>query len=285
MNPTPDTPIRGDEPPVDLGDYDGQAEAEIRPASSPPAEYAEHALTVHHPVAFGRVLRYRALRRMTGRDVLAVTRTLHMHRYQWASPTQSYGWRARDSVRLFQRVRRLPVDGVYGEATHQKLAWLFDGYSDWLYTHADVTPTRPERTARDRLMHALWYCYSLRPWYYHPVRPFILYGYEDRVGYAFDCSWLVKQVFYLAKLPSPDGYSYSSGYGNTESLRAAGRQVATAMPGDVIHYGYYGSPSNPAHVAVASGNDHCIGFGASGGPFLLPVNYRPVREIRRHISE
>ncbi len=289
--PVPDSPVAPDPVAPDLGDADGIA------APEPPEQATEPPLTApsieqlrsvvahpRHPVAFGRTLRYHRFGAADkGRDVLAVSRALHLHGYRWAEATDTYGWRMRDNVELFQRRHNQNPDGVYDGPVHEYLAPLFDGYSDWLYANAEQRPERPDVTDRDRLMHAVWYLYALRPWVYHPVRPFILYTYDQRVGYAFDCSWFAKQAYYLARVASPDGLSYGSGMGNTETLRAGGRRVSVPSPGDLVFYGWFGSSSDPAHVAVCVAHGKCIGFGSSGGPRLLDLNYRPIREIRAYV--
>lgn len=230
---------------------------------------------------FGRVLQYNPKKVMSGRDVLAVSRCLHRHGYRWKEPTMDFGWRMRDNVELFQRRHNQNPDGVYDEPVHKYLAPLFDGYEHWLYTHAPVVPKPPsdEAQKRGRLMQALWTLYAQRPWGYHAVRPFILYPVGKHIAYAFDCSWMVTQVFYMAGLPDPNGLNYRGGIGNTSTLAAHGTRVSKPTAGDLAFY------SNPDHVAMISNEAGTmdIGFGSSGGPRLLGVNYRPVVEFRSYV--
>jgi len=279
--PVPDTVVGTDPVVPDEGDADGQAapEPEEEEEPLPPMQGGAQ----RKPPAFGRVLRYHRFGAADkGRDVLAVSRALHLHGYRWSEPTDTYGWRMRDNVELFQRRHNQKDDGVYDAPVHAYLAEMFDPYSDWLYRNAEQRPVKPDASPRDRLMRAVWYLYAKRPWTYHAVRPFLLYNYEQKLRYAFDCSWFAKQVYFLARLPSPDG-GYAGGNGNTETLRAHGRHVSVPNPGDLAFYGYYGSSSNPAHVCVCVANQKTIGFGSSGGPRLLDLHYRTLREVRAYV--
>jgi cell wall-associated NlpC family hydrolase len=232
---------------------------------------------------FHRNLVYHQVRTMTGRDVLAVSRCLHRLGYRWQEPTDAYGWHMRDQVQLYRRRSNMNPLGVYDAPTHAHLAPEFDAYERWLYTHAQSTPSPPASDPVGRLMHAAWTLYAQRPWMYHAVRPFILFPAGRHIPYAFDCSWLCTQAFYQSGLPDPNGVGYRGGQGNTESLRAHGHSVTDPQPGDLAFWGYYGSSSNPAHVAMCVDNGKTIGFGSSGGPRLLPINYRPLREVRRYV--
>jgi cell wall-associated NlpC family hydrolase len=244
------------------------------------------------PPSFNRTLEFRRGRKaMSGRDVLAVERVLHLHGFRAFPPSVAYGWRARDDVALFQRHKGLPATGRYDEQTHHNLLPLFTDFDRWLYRQAhddqpsgrSATPSAGHATAVDRLMHNLWSYYALRPWSYHEVRPFMLYTAGSAITKAYDCSWLVTQVYYAARLPDPNGFNYD-GWGNTETLRDHGRRVEQASPGDLIFYGTYGDRDDPAHVTMASGNGKCISFGQSDGPFLHPEDYRPIKQIRRYIA-
>ena len=242
---------------------------------------------------FGRLLVFRPGAVMKGRDVLAVERTLRQRGFRPQAPGFEYGSHAHDNVLAFQRHVGLFRDGQYGSDTHRGLSPLFDDYSRWLYSHPDLP--HPMRAAdlpagggdaqRDvgHLMHNLWGFYAMRPWNYHAVRPFTLYRSGEHVDKAFDCSWLVTEVYFAAGLPDPNGFDYHGGAGSTESLRVKGQRVSTAKPGDLIFYGTFGDELDPAHVVMASGNDKCIGFGSTGGPRLLPVDFRPVKDIRRYV--
>lgn len=234
-------------------------------------------------IPFGRVLSYKRINTLDGRDVLAVSRCLHRLGYRWREPTFEFGWRMRDNVELFRRHQNMNAIGVYDLPTHQHLSPLFEDYEKWLYTHAGQPKPPVGATNVDKLMHAIWTLYAQRPWHYHAVRPFLLYPNGHPIRYTFDCSWLVTQAFYMAGLADPNDYGYKGGYGNTESLRSNGRQVSTPAPADLVFYGYYGSSSNPAHVAMMVGHGKCIGFGSEAGPRLLDKDYRPVREYRRYV--
>src|SRR5262245_28291311 len=225
--------------------------------------------------AFNRRLSYKRLDPMKGRDVLAVERTLEREGFRKRKPVLTYGWRARENVKAFQADAKLRVTGVYDLRTHQKLAPLFDDYDRWLYNHS-LAPAKPVASPRDKLMRAVWALYATKPWDYHLVRPFLLYSWTQRIRYHYDCSWFATQVYYRARLPDPNGYSYKGGYGNTESLRGQGVRVNKALPGDLVFYGSYGSSTDPAHVVVAVAHGNCIGHGSTGGPRLLPQTYRDI---------
>lgn len=281
----PDQALEADGHPFDLGDAE-VINADTLAWESLPADMTMTArLGSPHPITFYRELKYRLGRSPEGRDVLAVSRALHQHGFRSADATMIFGWRMRDNVELFRRHQNMNAIGVYDRETHRHLTPLFDSYGRWLYTHHDHQPPQPSPDQRiDSLMHALWSCYAMRPWVYRAIRPFMLYAQGTRIRYTYDCSWFFKQVYYMAGLPSPDQDGYQGGYGNTESLRVHGRAVIGGIqPGDGIFYGEFGNRNDPAHVAMASGNGMCIGFGSSGGPWLEPQNYRPIRTVRRYV--
>jgi cell wall-associated NlpC family hydrolase len=227
--------------------------------------------------AFHRNLVYHQVRTTTGRDVLAISRCLHRLHYRAKPPTDAYGWGMRDNVQLYRRRQNMNPLGVYDAPTHAHLAPEFDEYERWLYTHVQAPPSPEPSTNVDRLMHAIWTMYSQRPWWYHAVRPFILYPVGRHVAYAFDCSWFVTQAFYMSGLPDPNGFGYHGGIGNTSTLAVHGTRVSDAKPGDLLFYG------NPDHVAMACSEKMCMGFGSSGGPRIYPHGYRPISQIRRYV--
>lgn len=241
----------------------------------------------------GRILEFRRFRPMHGRDVLAVERTLRQRGFRTSPPSMGFGRHARANVRAFQHHAGLTVDGQYGSDTHKKLVPLFDDYARWLYAHqsqgpssSPIAPAGSDQATREKighLMYHLWGFYAERPWTYNAVRPFRLYRSAGPVTEAFDCSWLATEVYFAAGLPDPNGFGYRGGAGNTETLRARGTAVTNAQPGDLIFYGFFGDRGNPAHVTMYSGNGKCIGFGSSGGPWLTPMDYRPIRAIHRYV--
>lgn len=100
----------------------------------PPALPPDYQLP---PVPFGRVLRLGS----RGNDVKGVQRALtHAAFGKLSRATGVYLAGTVLNVRGFQKLKGLRVDGVYGPATHAKLAPFFDPYGFLLYTGVQPHP-------------------------------------------------------------------------------------------------------------------------------------------------
>lgn len=89
------------------------------------------------PLPFGRVFRLGA----HGSDVKAVKRALARAGFgpgRLAGLTELFGPFSVIFLKRFQRKNHLPVDGVYGPATHHLLVPHFDAYSRSLYLRATI---------------------------------------------------------------------------------------------------------------------------------------------------
>ena len=79
----------------------------------------------------------------SGPDVLALKRALARARgkQKGVVPTRRFGGALNRSLRRFQKLNGLPVDGVYGDRTHKILAPFFDAYGRRLLRQAPkLTP-------------------------------------------------------------------------------------------------------------------------------------------------
>jgi hypothetical protein len=91
-----------------------------------------------------------------------------------------------------------------------------------------------------------------------------------------DCSSSTTGLYWLAKLPDPNGLGYSGqGYTGTEAEHGRvvwrlGDSLALLKPGDLIFYGRFPH----SHVTMYLGNGRVFSHGSEGGPYDLPALYR-----------
>jgi cell wall-associated NlpC family hydrolase len=160
------------------------------------------------------------------------------------------------------------------------------GKRAWRRTHKPVysLSTRQKRvaaTGRYLANHGplIHYSQSLRftimRWGLHPP-PLTRNVYED-------CSSFATTLLWLSRFPDPNGNGWAGGF--TGTLAIHGRQVwhqgqplSQFRVGDVVIYGY----SYPyVHAAVYIGGGRVVSQGSEGGPYLLPVLYRPDAHFAR----
>jgi hypothetical protein len=91
-----------------------------------------------------------------------------------------------------------------------------------------------------------------------------------------DCSSSTTGLYWLAKLPDPNGLGYNGqGYTGTEAQHGdvvwhLGQPLSLLRPGDLIFYGAFPH----SHVTMYLGNGRVFSHGSEGGPYNLPVLYR-----------
>jgi hypothetical protein len=197
------------------------------------------------------------------------------------------------SVRKFQKKAGLPVDGVYGNATHRALGRYFDAYAIKLYQDAKVGLTGAELKRQKFRSHCL-YLYANR----HLVR-YTMSGSRMtivrknlrpdnvfRYGQIWeDCSSIGKGLCKWIGIPDPNGFGYGNPWGFTGTSSVRGVPVPhradSLKIGDHIYTGW--SPFNHMWYSIGSG----LGFshGKDSDPRIVPWSYRPVARIRRFITE
>ena len=235
-----------------------------------------------------------------GDDVQAVKRALRKVPPQntlVSNTSEVYGPGTVKAVKTFQKRRKLKVDGIYGRATHTKLAPYFDAYGTYLMAKAKKQQDKPHpRELLTAVALALRnYQVATRRVHYTQGsarmtivrRHYHVKDYSRRPIIYEDCSSAVTGYFWQVGLPDPNDLNYS-GYGYTGTLCRHGTVVASPLPGDLIFYG-----RNPpwSHVAIAVGDDpfsptdRCVSHGHEGGPFLTSVRYRgDLGQIRSYVS-
>jgi cell wall-associated NlpC family hydrolase len=232
-------------------------------------------------IPFGRELRLGN----AGPDVKAVKRALARAGFgpkKLAGLTQTFGSYAVTNLRHFQTANKLDVDGVYGSATHKKLAPHFDALAAQWY--ANYKPTR------HRIVDAAHYFVGIEPRVSYTQGPHRMMIVRQRlrppipagVQVYEDCSSFVTGCFWIGGAPDPNGRGYD-GQGYTGTLAQHGRPVSIreARPADLILYGR--SPFH--HVTLHIGNGLCISHGSERGPVVETIDYRGDRaEIRSYLA-
>ena len=243
-----------------------------------------------------------------GIDVVGVKRGLSRAGYmEWGEFNELYGENMVRAVKAFQGKRGIPQSGVYGPATHDKLAlakkkgtkqWAFTNYedemlTDYLRRHA-ITPEQRMRTA---IRSAARFWIAAAGTQYSQARPFSLVR-PPSVPSRGDCSGYATRVHYAGGARNPNvvggrrlSYASDGGQGYTGSLMGGGSRCGQSQLriGDLIFYGYTRSSSpafsigDPTHVAVVI-NLHplIVGTHGSGVPAARVYNYRSDINHYRH---
>jgi peptidoglycan hydrolase-like protein with peptidoglycan-binding domain len=225
-------------------------------------------------VKFKRSLKYRYPKAMHGYDVRAIQITLVDRKIRKRKPTGDYGTSTKAEIKEFQSRNNLTQDGIYGPATHAKLATLMGGWAEYLYSHQKVIQQVPYRK---EVVGVAWFgLNNADETHYAQIRPMGDMDPPPSIPRYADCSKFVTWCYKSAKAPDPNGFSYS-GYGFTGTLVTNGNRVSSARPADLVFY------SNPDHVAIYVGNGSVISDGSEPAPFLCRYNYRPVTQIRSYL--
>jgi hypothetical protein len=257
---------------------------------APPVRQKKKAAVVPFP----RVLRYQKPLRniMRGRDVMAVDRALRKAKVykprkvagKPVPPRYAFGQGMREHVRMFQkRHRALKDDGIYGPATHAKLAPFFDRYGLklMLKQKEDLDETPMERAQREFVAAAML-LYNLRDRVHYTqgsARMYIVRHQLDQVSELDDyrsiwedCSSSFTGLCYVAGVPDPNGFGYN-GLGYTGTLAQNGRRVSLreATIGAAALYGRW-PPYK--HVTGKVSATRWFSFGSEAGPYILDVWYR-----------
>jgi peptidoglycan hydrolase-like protein with peptidoglycan-binding domain len=219
---------------------------------------------------------------MVGWDVYALQRALsEAGLRRWGTFTRTYGPGTRDEVKAFQRKRGLHVDGVYGPATHRKLAPFYDAHGIKLLSQVRVRTVLQKRQAE--IAAAAINAYNRRAvWHYTqgPARMWIV-RHHIRTVQALaaaaaiyeDCSSTVTGVYYLAELEDPNNLGYN-GQGFTGTLAAHGILIPSAgAPIGAYHLYGHGYPWKHTTLRVTTAG-RVLSMGTEAGPLLLDAHYR-----------
>lgn len=275
-----DVPL--DEPPVEDGDdslhaYDlgaGGAVLLAPPRPTIPMIPAPDRLIVPHP---------RDLHRgMKGKDVLALQRALSRAGFHaWGLRTGQFGDQLYKDVRRFQQTKGLHVDGVYGRETHAKLARSYTLYEINLILQVHLET--PQQRAQRLLIAAAMYLYNVRGRVHYTqgsarmsiVRWHLatLAKLQGAGPLYEDCSSGATGLFYIARVPDPNGFYYNGlGYTGTMAVRGQ-RHYGTQPVGACGFYGWY--PYAHVVVAVTVGTIPRVwSLGSEPGPLVLRADYR-----------
>ena len=103
--------------------------------------------------------------------------------------------------------------------------------------------------------------------------------------YYGDCSATATHILWRALFIAfkvrdiVNGTNWTAGFTGTQASH--GRRVRIPRVGDLCLYGPF---PNHEHVAVYIGGGKVFSHGSEGGPYILPMRYRPdLAEIRRYI--
>ena len=230
-------------------------------------------------------------RGMSGIDVLMVKRALARAKYRkWGySFTKSFGDALVHDIKRFQKDHGLKVDGVYGEATHKKLAPYFDAYgaNEMVKLWRTVAQESPIDIAVKTNITAHNYAsqnaYTQGYARMHivrdrikPLASLIAFFKRNRILYE-DCSSFQTGAAYVAGMPDPNGFYYN-GQGYTGTLAVKGQRVWPPKKGDLV---FYGSRWPYHHVAraledgtPANHNNPLVGSHGRPGFDIERANYR-----------
>jgi hypothetical protein len=216
-------------------------------------------------VLFGRELR----QGKSGKDVVALKRALSKAGYvKWQSRwTRLFGPYTATALKKFQREHGLRADGVYGPATHAKLAPYYDAYG------AALLGQFPRAPVGHTVVTAALFGYHVRGSIHYTQSALRMYGVRNKIRPPAipkweDCSSYATWTYWLAKRRDPNGRGYD-GYGFTGTLAANGRPAAPAA-GRLSFYGRYPH----THVTIDVSASMCVSHGSERGPVLVPIRYR-----------
>jgi len=223
-----------------------------------------------------------------GQDVRAVKRAL-VHQgvldQKLSKVTNSAGKSFRSAVKQYQKRHDLRQTGTYTKATHEKLraGGHFDSYGAHLMRSYAPARAKKSSTGAKGIASAALYAHSKQPRHYTQGaarwQPVSMVPWQQHMWAYGDCSSFATGCFKMAGLPDPNGMGYRAGY--TGTLCQHGKAVTTPQPGDLL---FFGSGPPWTHVAVAVSSTRCVSHGSEGGPYLVPINYRPDQgQIRRYV--
>lgn len=230
-----------------------------------------------------------------GRDVKAVKHALWRFGHREINRKSKKAGEAfvRD-LKTFQKNHGLHADGVYGPATHAKIAPEFTSYERWLYRTSKRRD--PQRHKRARLVHwALWGV-AHEPQIHYSMgadRGEWLYKAPGALPMTTDCSGWQTACYKWSNLPDPNALGYRV-VGFTGTLLQGAHTILYglrfAKPGDLIVVG----PGEGDHVIMVienslrmrlTGNPLCVSHGREAGPqkYRALVDPRTPRRLCKYL--
>jgi hypothetical protein len=260
---------------IDLGAGDAALLTKPPPTLALPPKMAK--LVVPHP----RDLK----RKMVGWDVLALHRALAKSGFHdWNLSNVKFGPVLEKDVRRFQTRHKLTVDGVYGLATHHKLAPYYDSYGIALISKQPVET--PLMRAQRLFLASAMALYNMKARVHYTQGSARMYIVKHKIHtvadlsdeYAVweDCSSSSTGLYYMAGAPDPNGFDYNGlGYTGTLALRGRATTTKKSYIGTLGFYGRYPYKHVTGVVAVPRTNPlRVISHGSESGPYLLEIDYR-----------
>lgn len=220
-----------------------------------------------------------------GKDVLAIKRALSSAGFGvwggWGSQPRLFGPYARRNLINFQKKHGLKADGIYGLATHRKLAPYFDSYGRWLLGQTKIIVPA---TKREVIVSTAMLGWQKRTQIHYTQSWLRMQGVKQKIKPPAvpsweDCSSFATWCYWVAGARDPNGFSYN-GLGYTGTLANHGWRTRSPQPGDLVFYGSFPH----SHVTIYVGFGKCVSHGSEVGPLYLPYNYRPVNQIRSYIT-
>ena len=232
---------------------------------------------------------------LDGGDVDAAARGLWRLGYRPPGQDRSgveFGEKMAAQTAAFQTDRALPVDGVWGQKTHDQACALvgFDDYAcsllqEFAEEFASAVGATGVETTRSAIVDAAMLCRDHEPAiHYTQEMTLRMQGVTERIyppdypRYA-DCSSFATWCYFVSGWPDPNGVGYN-GTGYTGTLVEHGRQVSSPVPSDLAFYG------NPiSHVAVCVSSTQVVSHGQESGPALYSLGYRTdLNHVRRYVE-
>lgn len=222
-----------------------------------------------------------------GWDVYALQRALAVAKMRkWGVFTRTFGNGTTIAVKNFQKLHGLAQDGVYGVATHKKLALYYDANGIRLINKVKLLTA--SQTKKSNLLSAAMVLYNRGAVVHYtqgPARMWIVHnhyslGMLSTMNQDYeDCSSSITGLRYVSKLSDPNGFDFN-GYGFTGSMADHGVKInpQDAVVGDCYLYGSY--PFE--HVTMNVGRGRAFSNGGEFGPNLVSPYYRSVSVCKRY---
>lgn len=231
---------------------------------------------------------------MRGYDVFALNRALMKGGYLRSvkTPGSLFDEHTRRGVVRLQTAKKFPtITGMVGPKTFKALLPMYDGYGvllnkkAWAALHKQTTRTSRAQKQNQTIKNTRWRRDRANRIHY-TQSSMRMQGVRERMrpvppklSIWEDCSSEATYEHWLVGWPDPNGLGYN-GQGYTGTQIRHGWLVSNPEIGDLVFYG----PGrwDISHVAVYVGHGMVYSHGSEAGPFILPINYRPVRQIRRY---
>lgn len=246
--------------------------------------------TVGHGPVYARGLKLG----MTGNDVWALNRALLAGGYLKGvtKPAAKFDEHTRRGVVRLQTAKKLkPVTGKFGPKSFKALYTNYDKFGaaltqkTWIALHKTHT-TSSRQAKQAQAMKNMKYRRDKRSQIHYTQSSKRMQGVKSKMrpvppklSIWEDCSSECTYEDWLVGWPDPNGLGYS-GQGYTGTMIRHGKLVANPQIGDKVFYG--ASRWDINHVAEYIGGGMVHSHGSESGPEPHPINYRPVRQIRRY---